>query len=50
LLDLFFLSAKDHELRQAVSEREAQLADITQSLAEYKHRALQAEVCSLYDV
>ncbi|KAH9996701.1 hypothetical protein BJV74DRAFT_877401 [Russula compacta] len=39
-----FQSAKDHELRQAVSEREAQLADITQSLAEYKHRALQAEL------
>ena len=36
---------KEHELRQAVSEREAQLAEITQSLAEYKHRALQAEVC-----
>ncbi|KAI0249202.1 hypothetical protein BJV78DRAFT_1129850 [Lactifluus subvellereus] len=39
-----FQSAKDHELRQAVSEREAQLADITRSLAEYKHRALQAEL------
>jgi hypothetical protein len=44
------LSAKDHELRQAVSEREAQLLDISQSLAEYKHRALQAEVCFLYDM
>ena len=39
-----FFSAKDHELQQAVGEREAQLVDITQSLAEYKHRALQAEV------
>lgn len=44
------LSAKDHELRQAVSEREAQLIDISQSLAEYKHRALQAEVCFLCDM
>jgi hypothetical protein len=44
------LSAKDHELRQAVSEREAQLVDTTRSLAEYKHRALQAEVCFLYDI
>jgi hypothetical protein len=35
---------KEHELQQAVGEREVQLADITQSLAEYKHRALQAEV------
>ncbi|KAI9441237.1 hypothetical protein H4582DRAFT_2205735 [Lactarius indigo] len=35
---------KDHELRQAVSEREGQLVDISQSLAEYKHRALQAEL------
>jgi hypothetical protein len=44
----FFVLAKDHELLQAVGEREAQLADITQSLAEYKHRALQAEVCFSY--
>ena len=44
LIWLLFLIAKDHELLQAVGEREAQLADITQSLAEYKHRALQAEV------
>jgi hypothetical protein len=49
-LGLILLSAKDHELRQAVSEREAQLADITRSLAEYKHRALQAEVWSLYSI
>ena len=40
----FLFSAKDHELQQAVNEREAQLAEVTQSLAEYKHRALQAEV------
>ena len=26
----------------------AQLVDITQSLAEYKHHALQAEVCVFY--
>jgi hypothetical protein len=38
-------SVKEHELRQAVGEREAHLVDISQSLAEYKHRALQAEVC-----
>ncbi len=42
--DFTRLPAKDHELQQAVSEREAQLAEITQFLAEYKHRALQAEV------
>jgi len=41
---------KEHELRQAVSEREAQLAETTQSLAEYKHRALQAEVCVFYNM
>jgi hypothetical protein len=40
----FLFSAKDHELQQAVNEREAQLVEVTQSLAEYKHRALQAEV------
>lgn len=39
-----FQSAKDHELRQAVNEREAQLVEVTQFLAEYKHRALQAEL------
>lgn len=48
-LDLWSL-VKEHELRQAVSEREAQLAEITQSLAEYKHRALQAEVCVFYNM
>lgn len=40
--DLF--SAKDHELRQAVKEYNSQLTQVTQSLAEYKHRALTAEV------
>lgn len=39
---------KEHELQQAVGEREAQLVDITQSLAEYKHRALEAEVCVFF--
>jgi hypothetical protein len=42
--DFASFSAKDHELQQAVNEREAQLTEVTQSLAEYKHRALQAEV------
>lgn len=32
------------ELQNAVSETQAQLESITLSLAEYKHRALQAEV------
>lgn len=36
--------AKDHELRQAVKDYESQLTQTTQSLAEYKHRALTAEV------
>jgi hypothetical protein len=40
----FLFSAKDHELQQAVNEREVQLVEVTQYLAEYKHRALQAEV------
>jgi len=39
--------AKDHELRQAVKDYEAQLQQVTQSLAEYKHRAHSAEVSSL---
>ena len=37
-------TAKDHELRQAVQEREAQYNQVTQALAEFKHRALTAEV------
>jgi hypothetical protein len=36
--------AKDHELRQAVQDYKSQLNQVTQSLAEYKHRALNAEV------
>lgn len=40
-----FIIAKEHELRVAVKDYETQLNNVTQSLAEYKHRALQAEVC-----
>ncbi|KAL5499104.1 hypothetical protein ACEPAH_1622 [Sanghuangporus vaninii] len=39
-----FQNAKDHELRQAVRDRDSQLVRITQSLAEYKHRAHTAEM------
>lgn len=39
-----FIIAKEHELRVAVKDYETQLNNVTQSLAEYKHRALQAEV------
>ncbi|EPT02100.1 hypothetical protein FOMPIDRAFT_1059377 [Fomitopsis schrenkii] len=39
-----FQAAKDHDLKQAVKEYEAQLENITQSLAEYKSRALNAEL------
>ncbi|PPQ81925.1 hypothetical protein CVT25_013773 [Psilocybe cyanescens] len=39
-----FQAAKDHELRQAVKDYESQLLQTTQSLAEYKHRALNAEL------
>ncbi|KIY47386.1 hypothetical protein FISHEDRAFT_27774, partial [Fistulina hepatica ATCC 64428] len=39
-----FQAAKDHELRQAVKDHESQLLQATQSLAEFKHRALTAEV------
>ncbi|KAF8178261.1 hypothetical protein BJ912DRAFT_900458 [Pholiota molesta] len=39
-----FQAAKDHELRQAVKDYESQLLQATQSLAEYKHRALTAEL------
>ncbi|KAJ7792396.1 hypothetical protein B0H14DRAFT_2931307 [Mycena olivaceomarginata] len=38
-----FQAAKDHELRQAVKDYNSQLTQVTQSLAEYKHRALTAE-------
>lgn len=45
LFSVFIIAiAKDHELRQAVEEREARLLQATQSLAEFKHRALTAEV------
>lgn len=36
--------AKDRELQQAVKSYEARLMEVTQSLAEFKHRALTAEV------
>ncbi|KAJ7211371.1 hypothetical protein GGX14DRAFT_450107 [Mycena pura] len=36
--------SKDHELRQAVKDYNSQLIQATQSLAEYKHRALTAEL------
>ncbi|KIM46665.1 hypothetical protein M413DRAFT_440265 [Hebeloma cylindrosporum] len=39
-----FQAAKDHELRQAVKDYETQLFQATQSLAEFKHRALTAEL------
>lgn len=38
------LAAKDHELQQAVKDHDTQLLQVTQSLAEFKHRALTAEV------
>lgn len=40
-----WLLAKDHELRQAVKDYESQLVQVTQSLAEFKLRAFNAEVC-----
>ncbi|KAJ7634718.1 hypothetical protein FB45DRAFT_743754 [Roridomyces roridus] len=39
-----FQAAKDHELRQAVKDYDSQLIQVTQSLAEFKHRALTAEL------
>ncbi|KAJ8082930.1 hypothetical protein PM082_008788 [Marasmius tenuissimus] len=39
-----FQAAKEHELRQAVKDYETQLFQATQSLAEFKHRALTAEM------
>ncbi|THH28591.1 hypothetical protein EUX98_g5599 [Antrodiella citrinella] len=39
-----FQAAKDHELQQALKGHEVQLLQVTQSLAEYKHRALTAEM------
>ena len=40
LIWLNFWTAKDHKLRQAVKDYESQLLQATQSLTEYKHRAL----------
>ena len=37
-------TAKDHDLKQAVKDYESQLLQVTQSLAEYKSRALNAEL------
>ncbi|KAF7318907.1 Guanylate kinase [Mycena chlorophos] len=39
-----FQAAKEHELRQAVKDYNSQLMQATQSLAEFKHRALTAEL------
>ncbi|KAF4618722.1 hypothetical protein D9613_009919 [Agrocybe pediades] len=39
-----FQTAKEHELHEAVKDYESQLLQTTQSLAEYKHRALTAEL------
>lgn len=39
-----FQAAKDHDLKQATKEYETQIEHITQSLAEYKSRALNAEL------
>ncbi|CDO76463.1 hypothetical protein BN946_scf184600.g12 [Trametes cinnabarina] len=39
-----FQAAKDHDLKQAVKEYETQLMQVTQSLAEFKSRALNAEL------
>ncbi|KAG6854485.1 hypothetical protein C0991_006087 [Blastosporella zonata] len=39
-----FQTAKDHELKQAVKDYDSQLTQVTQSLAEFKHRALTAEL------
>lgn len=41
---MHFHLAKDHELRQAVEDYQAQLNQAIDQLAEYKHRALTAEV------
>ena len=37
--------AREHELHQAVKDYKTQLDDVTLSLADYKRRALDAEVC-----
>lgn len=43
-MDIELPPAKDHDLKQAVKGYESQLLQVTQSLAEYKSRALKAEV------
>jgi len=42
------IAAKDHELSQAVKDYKSQLDDVTMSLAEFKRRALDAEVCLVF--
>jgi len=39
-----FQAAKDHEIKQAVKDFESRFNDVTVSLAEFKHRALTAEL------
>ncbi|RPD61525.1 hypothetical protein L226DRAFT_471680 [Lentinus tigrinus ALCF2SS1-7] len=39
-----FQASKEHDLKQAVKDYESQLVQVTQSLAEYKSRALNAEL------
>ncbi|KAH9899146.1 hypothetical protein C8Q73DRAFT_639698 [Cubamyces lactineus] len=39
-----FQAAKEHDLKQATKDYESQLLQVTQSLAEYKSRALNAEL------
>ncbi|KIY64656.1 hypothetical protein CYLTODRAFT_358100 [Cylindrobasidium torrendii FP15055 ss-10] len=39
-----FQTAKEHELRQAVKDYDSQLTQVTQQLAEFKHRAHTAEL------
>lgn len=38
------LPGKEHDLKRAVKDFETRLLDVTQSLAEFKHRALTAEM------
>jgi hypothetical protein len=39
-----YIPAKDHEIRQAVKDFESRFNEVTVSLAEFKHRAITAEV------
>ena len=43
-----FESAREHELHQAVKSYKTQLDDVTLSLADFKRRALDAEVCLVF--